>query len=55
MGTPCSFAWIGDDPDGMGEPVLFSYRLDSNPFSDFAVRLRRDGRAASRAERTSSM
>lgn len=37
MGTPCEFVWSGYDPDGLGAPVEFSYRLDSNaygPFSD---------------------
>jgi hypothetical protein len=36
MGTPCEFVWHGWDPDGLGAPVLFSYRLDSNPFPPFA-------------------
>jgi len=35
MGTPCFFLWTGEDPDGMGAPVRYSYRLDSNPFSAF--------------------
>jgi len=35
MGSPCSFRWTGYDPDGEGEPVDFSYRLDSNPFTDW--------------------
>ncbi|MBD3368136.1 MAG: hypothetical protein GF405_08220 [Candidatus Eisenbacteria bacterium] len=35
MGTPCQFAWTGYDPDGEGAPVEFSYRLDSNPFTDW--------------------
>lgn len=37
MGTPCSFRWRGVDPDGMGQPVLFSYRMDSNPFSPYQL------------------
>ncbi len=37
MGTPCQFVWGGRDPDGMGAPVSFSYRVDSNPFSDFEI------------------
>lgn len=36
MGSPCSFAWTGWDPDGLGEQPLFSYRLDSNPFNAFS-------------------
>jgi len=36
MGTPCEFVWIGWDPDGLGAPVRFSYRLDSNPFPAFS-------------------
>ncbi len=33
MGTPCEFVWSGYDPDGLGAPVLFSYRLDSDRYS----------------------
>jgi hypothetical protein len=36
MGSPCEFVWIGWDPDGLGAPVEFSYRLDSQPFPPFA-------------------
>jgi hypothetical protein len=36
MGQPCEFVWIGWDPDGLGAPVEFSYRLDSQPFPPFA-------------------
>jgi hypothetical protein len=36
MGTPCEFVWIGWDPDGLGAPVQFSYRLDSAPFPAFS-------------------
>jgi hypothetical protein len=35
MTTPCSFVWSGRDPDGLGAPVQFSYRLDSNSFGPF--------------------
>ncbi len=37
MGTPCTFRWMGVDPDGMGAPVYFSYRIDSNPFSEYGL------------------
>jgi hypothetical protein len=33
MFTPCRFVWDGWDPDGLGAPIHYSYRLDSNPFS----------------------
>lgn len=36
MGSPCEFVWTGWDPDGLGAPVQFSYRLDSDPFSAFS-------------------
>jgi len=36
MGTPCEFKWSGYDPDGLGAPVRFSYRLDSNVYSPFS-------------------
>lgn len=36
MGSPATFVWDGYDPDGMGAPVEFSYRLDSNPFSPWS-------------------
>jgi hypothetical protein len=37
MSLPCQFAWSGRDPDGgPGAPVLFSYRLDSSPFSQYS-------------------
>ena len=36
MWSPCSFAWTGWDPDGMGALPFFSYRLDSNPFTPFS-------------------
>jgi hypothetical protein len=36
MSLPCQFTWSGHDPDGMGAAVQFSYRLDSNPFSQYA-------------------
>jgi len=35
MGTHVRFLWDGWDPDGLGAPVDFSYRLDSNPFSAY--------------------
>lgn len=35
MGTPTEFVWGGYDPDGLGAPIEYSYRLDSNPFSPF--------------------
>ncbi|MCD4690992.1 hypothetical protein K8S17_05965 [bacterium] len=35
MGTPCTFTWSGHDPDGQGAPVQYSYRLDSNPDSQW--------------------
>jgi hypothetical protein len=35
MRTPVTFVWDGFDPDGLGAPVSFSYRLDSNPDSPF--------------------
>ena len=35
MGSPADFVWSGFDPDGLGAPVQYSYRLDSNPFSAF--------------------
>lgn len=35
MGMPCEFRWFGYDPDGQGAPVTFSYRLDSDPFSQW--------------------
>ncbi len=35
MGTPCEFLWDGWDPDGQGALVDFSFRLDSNPFSEY--------------------
>jgi hypothetical protein len=35
MGTPARFIWGGWDPDGLGAPIEYSYRLDSNPFSPF--------------------
>lgn len=36
MGSPCTFTWTGYDPDGLGAPVDFSYRLDSDPFTAWA-------------------
>ena len=35
MGTPCTWVWGGHDPDGLGAPISYSYRLDSDPFSEF--------------------
>jgi hypothetical protein len=35
MGTPAEFIWGGWDPDGLGAPIQYSYKLDSNPFSAF--------------------
>ena len=35
MHTPVRFVWGGWDPDGLGAPVQYSYRLDSNPFSAY--------------------
>lgn len=36
MGSPCTFSWIGYDPDGLGAPIQFSYRLDSDPFKPWS-------------------
>ncbi len=36
MSTPCVFLWDGHDPDGEGASVEFSYRLDSDPFSEWS-------------------
>jgi hypothetical protein len=35
MGLPVRFLWSGFDPDGLGAPVEYSYRLDSNPFAAY--------------------
>ncbi len=35
MFTPVRFIWGGWDPDGLGAPIHYSYRLDSNPFSAY--------------------
>ncbi len=35
MFTPCRFLWDGWDPDGLGAPINYSYRMDSNPFSAY--------------------
>ena len=35
MGTPIEFVWDGWDPDGLGAPIQYSYRIDSNPFEPF--------------------
>ena len=35
MYTPVKFVWDGFDPDGLGAPIDYSYRLDSNPDSPF--------------------
>jgi hypothetical protein len=37
MRTPVTFKWEGHDPDGMGAPITYSYRLDSNPDSPFGA------------------
>lgn len=36
MGTACSFAWTGSDPDGLGLDPTYAYRLDSNAFTPFS-------------------
>ena len=36
MFTPVRFLWSGHDPDGLGAPVHYSYRMDSNPFSAYS-------------------
>ncbi len=33
MDSGIRFIWGGWDPDGLGAPIQYSYRLDSNPFS----------------------
>jgi hypothetical protein len=35
MGTPCTWTWGGRDPDGFGADIDYSYRLDSDTFSEF--------------------
>jgi hypothetical protein len=35
MGLPVTFVWSAWDPDGQGEPVQYSYTLDSTPFSPY--------------------
>ena len=35
MFTPVSFIWSGWDPDGLGAPIQYSYRIDSNPFEPY--------------------
>jgi hypothetical protein len=36
MGSEVSFLWGGWDPDGLGAPIQYSYRLDSDPFSEYS-------------------
>jgi len=35
MFSPVRFLWDGWDPDGLGAPIHYSYRMDSNPFSAY--------------------
>jgi len=35
MWTPCTWVWGGHDPDGFGADIDYSYRLDSETFSEF--------------------
>lgn len=35
MGSACAFLWTGEDPDGEGAPIDFSWRLDSNASTEW--------------------
>jgi hypothetical protein len=36
MGSPVTFVWGGWDPDGLGQPITYSWTLDSNPFQPYS-------------------
>ena len=35
MLSPVQFIWAGWDPDGLGSPIQYSFKMDSNPFQAY--------------------